>query len=79
MSDRTRIPSRFKRIRIVDGILAFVILINILQLWLLTATVHAYLGGLTHIALPAALVSAGCLGLNVGLLVYLYRFDREKP
>lgn len=66
---------RFQRMTIVNGILAVVVLIVILQLWLLTATVNAYLGGNTSILLPAALVSLGCLGLNAGLLWYLYRLD----
>jgi hypothetical protein len=60
---------------IVSGILAFVALIVILQLWLLTATMNAYLGGDTTIVFPAALASLACLGLNLGLLVYLYRLD----
>ena len=33
---------------IVNAMLAFVVLIVILQLWLLTATMNAYLGGDTH-------------------------------
>ena len=60
---------------IVNGILVFVILIVVLQLWLLTATMNAYLGGDTDIVLPAALASLVCLGLNAGLLWYLYRLD----
>jgi len=60
---------------IVSGILALVVLIVILQLWLLTATVNAFLGGDTSITLPAAAVSLICLGLNYGLLRYLWRLD----
>ena len=59
---------------IVNGMLVIVVLIVVLQLWLLTATVNAYLGGDTTVALPAALVSLTCLALNAGLLGYLYRF-----
>ncbi|MEX0600095.1 MAG: DUF6755 family protein [Rhodothermales bacterium] len=65
-----------QRMTIVNGILAIVVLIVILQLWLLTATMNAYLGGDSAILLPAALASLACLGLNVGLLWYLYRLDR---
>lgn len=67
---------RFQRMTIVNGILAIVVLIVILQLWLLTATMNAYLGGNTSILLPAALVSLGCLLLNAGLLWYLYGLER---
>lgn len=66
---------RAQRMTIVNGILVFVILIVILQIWLLTATVNAYLGGNTGVVVPAALASLVCLGLNGGLLLYLYRLD----
>jgi hypothetical protein len=59
----------------VNGVLLLVILIVVLQLWLLTATVNAYLGGDSGIVLPAALASVACLGLNIGLLRYLFRLD----
>ena len=67
---------RSRRMVVVNGILAFVILIVILQLWLLTATMNAYLGGNTAVVLPAALASSVCLLLNLGLLWYLFRLER---
>ena len=67
--------SRAQRMTIVTGILALVVLIVILQLWLLTATMNAFLGGNADVAVPALLASAVCLGLNGGLLWYLYRLD----
>lgn len=67
---------RAQRMTIVNGILAIVVLIVILQLWLLTATMNAYLGGDTGVVWPAALASLVCLGLNAGLLWYLYRLER---
>lgn len=68
--------TRSQRMTIVNGMLAFVVLIVILQLWLLTATMNAYLGGDVAILLPAALASLACLGLNAGLLWYLYKLER---
>lgn len=64
-----------RRLTIVNAMLLFVILTVILQLWLLTASVNAYLGGDTSVTLPAALVSLVCLAFNLGLLRYLYRFE----
>jgi hypothetical protein len=64
-----------RRLTIVNAMLLFVILTVILQLWLLTASVNAYLGGDTSVTLPAALVSLVCLTFNLGLLRYLYRFE----
>ncbi len=76
MSDsHERIP-RARRRTIVTGILWFTVLIVILQLWLLTATMNAYLGGEYAIMVPAALVSLGCFVLNAGLLWFLYGLDR---
>ncbi|MBZ0309281.1 MAG: hypothetical protein K8I82_24665 [Anaerolineae bacterium] len=68
--------SRTQRLTIVTGILFIVAIIIILQLWLFTATMNAYLGGDTGILLPAALASLVCLGLNLGLLYYVYALDR---
>lgn len=67
--------TRAQRMTILNGILLFVVLIVVLQLWLLTATMNAYLGGDTAVALPAALASLACLGLNLGLLRHLYRLE----
>jgi hypothetical protein len=67
--------ARSQRLTIANAILLFVVLIVVLQLWLLVATVNAYLGGDTAVALPAALVSVILVGLNLGLLRYVYRFE----
>lgn len=75
MNRRTRF-SRSQRMQIVNAILAFVLIILILQLWLFTATMNAFLGGDGTIPLPAALVSLTGLALNLGLLWYLYHLDR---
>jgi len=66
---------RAQRMPIVNAMLAFVVLIVIVQLWLLTATMNAYLGGDTSTVVPAALASLVCLGLNAGLLRYLFGLD----
>jgi hypothetical protein len=58
--------------------LAFVVVLVILQLWLLTATMNAYLGGDEQVIWPAAAASAVCLALNAGLLRYLYVIDRVR-
>lgn len=64
-----------QRMTIVKGILVFVALVVGLQLWLLTATVNAYLGGDTSVVVPGAVVSLACLAINVALLRYLYRLE----
>ena len=69
--------SREQRLTIVYGILCIVLIIVMLQLWLLMATMNAYLGGDESVVWPAALVSLVCFGLNGGLLRYLYRMERS--
>lgn len=70
--------SHEQRMTIVYGILAIVLIIVMLQLWLLMATMNAYLGGDQSVILPAALASLACLGLNAGLLWYLYKIERGR-
>ncbi len=72
-----RVFTREQKTTIVYGILCIVLVIVILQLWLLVATMNAYLGGDYAVVWPAALFSLVCLGLNAGLLRYLYAMDRS--
>jgi hypothetical protein len=67
--------ARHQRKTIVSGILSFVVILVILQLWLFTATVNAYLGGDDTVLLPAAAASLVCLLLNLGLLWYIYALE----
>jgi hypothetical protein len=70
--------TREQRATIVYGMLAFVLTLVILQLWLLTATMNAYLGGDETVIWPAAGASLACLLLNVGLWRYLLRMERGR-
>ncbi|MEZ5289790.1 MAG: DUF6755 family protein [Vicinamibacterales bacterium] len=72
---RPRSLIRSQRTTIVTGMLVFVLILVVLQLWLLTASMNAYLGGERSIVLPALGASALCFLLNAGLLRYLYRFE----
>ena len=68
--------ARHQKKTILSGVLCFVMILVILQLWLLTATMNAYLGGDETVLVPAALASIACLGLNGGLLWYVYALER---
>ncbi len=63
--------SRRQRTTVVYGVLCFVLMLVILQLWLLTATMNAWLGGDSAVVWPALGASAACLLLDLGLLRYL--------
>jgi hypothetical protein len=72
----SRPVTRQQRTTVLNGMLAFVLILIVLQLWLLTATMNAFLGGDDTVVWPAAGASLACLLLNAGLLRYLYRLDR---
>jgi hypothetical protein len=68
--------SRRERTTIVSGILCIVLILVLMQLWLLTGTMNAWLGGEESIVWPAAFASLCCFLLNAGLLWYLLQLDR---
>ncbi len=70
-----RILIRGQRLTIINGITCLLLILIILQLWLLTATMDAFMGGDEAVILPAALASLICFGLNAGLLTYVYRLE----
>lgn len=69
--------SRDQRTTVITGMLVFVLIVVVMQLWLLTATMHAWLGGDDSIVWPGLLASAGGFALNLGLFVYLRRLERR--
>jgi hypothetical protein len=76
---RLRRPvTRDQRTTVVYGMLAFVLIIVLMQLWLLTATMNAFLGGDEAVIWPAAVASLACFLLNLGLLRYLDRLERTR-
>ena len=68
--------TREQRTTVVYGIVSLELILVVLQLWLLMATMNAFLGGDDAVVWPAALASLACLGLNLGLLRYIYGIER---
>lgn len=64
-----------QKMTVVHGILCLVALLLVLQLWLLTATMNAYMGGDRATVWPAFLASLSLLAFNLGLLRFIYRLD----
>ena len=69
--------SRKQKTTIVFGILSMVTMMVVLQLWLLTATMNAFLAGQERVIIPAAVASVVCFLFNVGLLSYIYRMEHR--
>ncbi|OJW21458.1 MAG: hypothetical protein BGO49_13375 [Planctomycetales bacterium 71-10] len=70
--------TREQKTTIVYGVLGPILVLVVMQLWLLTATMNAYLGGDRRVAWPAAFVSLACLLLNAGLLRYIYALESRS-
>ena len=60
--------TRAQKATIFGGIGLIVTLLVVLQLWLLTATMNAWLGGDSSVVWPAMLASLGCFLVNLWLL-----------
>ena len=62
-------PSRQRRgLVAIDGAMALIVILLIVQIWLLSATLETFLAGHSGAVLPAAIFSglifSGCLALN---------------
>ena len=70
--------TRHQKTTILGGIFWIVGLLAILQLWLLTVTMNAWLGGDASLVWPALAASVACLSINLWLLRGLYRLDKPR-
>ena len=70
-------PSQRRGLTAIDGALALIGVVLIVQMWLLTATLEAYLGGHGHAAVAGAIVSALLFAASWCLYRFVIRVDRE--
>jgi predicted Co/Zn/Cd cation transporter (cation efflux family) len=61
----------------IDGSLAWIVILLVVQMWWLTASLEAYLSGHRESALPAAIVSAILFLLCVLLFLFIRNVDRQ--
>jgi hypothetical protein len=77
MSNLERSKRRYGLVAI-DGAMALIIILLIIQIWLLSATLETFLAGHTGAVLPAAIFSGlvffGCLTLDL----FVTRVDQES-
>ena len=62
----------------IDGAIALIAVLLVVQMWLLTATLEAFLAGHRAPALPSAIVSAALFAACAGLYVFIERIDRAS-
>lgn len=60
----------------LDGIAALVVLLLVVQIWVLSATLDAFLAGHSDAALPGAITSGILFGATAGLYWFVHRIDR---
>jgi hypothetical protein len=69
--------SRKQKTTMLYGILSLTTMLVVLQLWLLMATMNAYLAHQERVIIPAAIASIVCFALNIVLLSFIYRMERH--
>ncbi|MEP7012774.1 MAG: DUF6755 family protein [Acidobacteriota bacterium] len=75
MLERSVLP-RKQRSTAIDGAIALIAILLIVQMWLLSAALEAFLGGHKETALPAAVISGLLLAACGALYLLIERVDR---
>jgi len=70
-------PSERRGLTAIDGALALIAILLVVQMWLLTATLESFLAGHRDVALPAAIVSGLLAAACIGLYLFIQGVDRE--
>ena len=61
----------------IDGAMALIAILLIVQIWLLSATLESYLAGHREAALPGAVISGILFAACLGLYRFVDRIDSE--
>ena len=62
----------------IDGVIALIAILLIVQMWLLTATLESYLAGHSEPIIPAAIISGVIFAACAGLLLFIQRIDAGR-
>jgi hypothetical protein len=68
-------PSRKKSLTAIDGALALIAVLLVVQMWLLSATLESFLAGHPETTLPAAITSGVLFFACAGLYLFVMRID----
>ena len=69
--------SQKRSLTAIDGAMALIMLLLIVQIWLVTATLETYLAGYHETALPGAIISTVIFLACLGLYVFIDRLDSD--
>ena len=70
-------PPQARGLTAIDGAMALIVVLLMVQIWLLAATLESYLAGHREAALPGAIISGVIFLACVGLYVFVDRIDAE--
>jgi len=71
-----RFSQQGRGLTVIDGALALIVMLLMVQIWLLSATLDAYLAGHGEAALPGAIVSGLLFAVCAGLYLFVRRIER---
>jgi hypothetical protein len=72
-----QVPFQRRGLTAIDGSMALIVLLLLVQMYLLTATLEAYLAGHHDAALPGVILSGLLFAACAALYVFVERLDRE--
>lgn len=70
-------PNQRRGLTAIDGAMALIVLLLVVQIWLLSATLESYLAGHRDAALPGAIISGILFLACLGLYLFVDRIDSE--
>jgi len=71
-------PRKRGALTAIDGAMALIVLLLIVQMWLLAATLDAYLAGHVDVVLPGAIISGLLFLVCSSLYAFVVGLDRRQ-
>ena len=70
-------PPQNRGLTAIDGAMALIVILLMVQIWLLSATLESFLAGHREAALPGAIISGIIFLTCLGLYLFVDRIDAE--
>ena len=72
------LPQQRRGLTAIDAITALIVILLTMQVWLLSATLDAFLAGHTETAVPGAIVSGVLCAMCFAMYGFIRRVDRDS-
>jgi predicted Co/Zn/Cd cation transporter (cation efflux family) len=70
-------PKQNRGLTAINGAMALIVVLLLVQIWLLTATLESYLAGHRETAIPGAIISGILFAVCLALYLFVNRIDSE--